>query len=99
MKTLFQEDGRYTSDAIYLLGQMRKLIKPIIKGYGKKGYPIRKISHVIQAAISDFEAEYILTNQVLKAKENGGNIGKKFAIDQGIISPYCSEAIDEEDDD
>ena len=75
MKTLFQEDGRYTSDAIHLIGQLRKVFKPIIKGYAKNGYSIREISHIAQAAIFDFENEYILTKQVAKFKKekNNGN--------------------------
>ena len=85
MKTLFQEDGRYTSDAIHLLGEVEKLLKPLIKSYAKHGYSIREVSHVAQAAITDFESEFILTNQVMKAKEKREKDGRKFATDQGII--------------
>ncbi len=47
----------------------------IIKGYAKNGYSIREISHIAQAAIFDFENEYILTKQVAKFKKekNNGN--------------------------
>ena len=83
MKTLFQEDGRYTSDAIHLLGELRKSFKPIIKGYAKNGYSIRELSHIAQAAISDFEAEYILTGQIEKHKLDKKKAKKRFAIDLG----------------
>lgn len=85
MKTLFQEDERYTSDAIHLLGEIRKVIKPIIKGYAKNGYSIRELSHIAQATISDFEAEFILTGQVEKQKLNMIKAKKRYGIELGII--------------
>lgn len=86
MKTLFQEDGRYTSDAIHLLGEISKVINPIIKGYAKNGYSIRELSHVAQAVITDFEAEFILTGQVEKQKLNRIKAKKRHAIDLGTIA-------------
>lgn len=78
MKTLYGEDSRYTVDALSLLQDVTKTIKPIMKQYADKGYSIRDISHVAQAAIGDFENEHILIGQAKnfrKNRENKSNIG------------------------
>lgn len=85
MKTLFQEDGRYTSEAIQLLQEIKKVIKPIIKGYAKNGYSIRELSHVAQAVITDFEAEFILTGQIEKHKLNRIKAKKRYGIELATI--------------
>lgn len=87
MKTLFEEDGRYSPLALHILREIIKATKPIIKGYAAKGYSIREISHIAQASIGDFEAEYILTGQVKKFKDRR-KVEKRFAIDLGTIPTY-----------
>lgn len=84
MKTLFEEDERYSPLGLHFLREITKAVKPIIKGYAAKGYSIREISHIAQSAIGDFEVEYILTSQVKKVKDKR-KVKKRFAIDLGTI--------------
>lgn len=69
MKTLYSDDARYLVDAINLWNNVTEVIKPIIKHYADKGYSIRDISHVAQAAITDFENEHVLIGQAKTARK------------------------------
>ncbi len=61
MKRLYSDDGRYTPDASALDDEVFKIMKPIMKRWEEKGYPIREISHVIYGSISMLESEIVLT--------------------------------------
>ena len=97
MKRLFRDnDERYSPEALKLLSEITKVVKPIMKAYAESGYSIRDISHAAQAAITDFESEYILTTQVKKAKDKRNALndfnadGVKYQVkkDGKIITTY-----------
>lgn len=61
MKNLFDEGGKFLPEARELLKEIRKAVRPIMESYANAGYSMREVSHIGQAAITDYEAEYILT--------------------------------------
>ena len=68
MNRLYRDDGRYTEDAQTLDDEVFEVLKPIMKKWDKNGYPVREISHVIQAAVSMLESEIVLIKGAEEAK-------------------------------
>jgi hypothetical protein len=60
MKSLFDENHRYTDAAITLDSEFNKNIEELYKKYIDMGYSPREISHVMQLALFDTEMCYIL---------------------------------------
>ena len=60
MKTLFNEDGRYSMDANAIEYKATAYLRPMFKFYVQEGYSPREISHLIMLASLTIEMEELL---------------------------------------
>jgi len=59
----FDENNKYTEEALYLDTEVSKLLRPVYDKYIEMGYGPREISHIISLANMDTEVETILTQK------------------------------------
>jgi len=57
---MYDKNERYTIDAEMIDHEVACLIRPVFEREMAKGKSIRQVSHVIQAAVSLCELEYVL---------------------------------------
>jgi hypothetical protein len=69
MKSLFNEDERYTPEALEIDETTSNILRTIMLNFKNLGFSIREISHIMQNAIIGIEAEEILKGQVKKFRE------------------------------
>lgn len=72
MKSLYDENAKYTSDALALDRESARLIKPLMEEYVAKGYSPREVAHLINDSISLEGTEMVLTADMERFKKRGG---------------------------
>jgi hypothetical protein len=57
---LFNEDSRYTEDALKLDREINDALMDIFRKWIDKGYSVREIGHIVGLAVWDVELHYVL---------------------------------------
>jgi hypothetical protein len=70
MKSLFDENDRWTPEANRLTMEVRHLLEPLFKQWAKDGYSVREISHIIGVEVGMIECSTILDKVFSKDKPN-----------------------------
>jgi len=52
MKHLFNDDDRYTDEALSLDAEIQHVMTPIIKKYFDKGYSVRDIEYILHGTVT-----------------------------------------------
>jgi len=60
MKSLYDEDARYTDDAASIDSATRDALTPILDEWTAKGYSPREIAHLMSAAVQDIELDAVM---------------------------------------
>ena len=60
MKSLYNKNYRYTSEAEAIDREAHNALKLIFKEWYKNGYSPREIAHIINGTVTDFELESVL---------------------------------------
>lgn len=60
MKSLYDENGKYTEDAMKLDRETNEAIDDLFNKYVADGYSPREISHVMMATVSEIELTLLL---------------------------------------
>ena len=68
MKTLFDENAKYTKDAQNLDAEIQTAVEPIMRSYAKEGFSIRDIYNIAHLTVMDIMTEIILDNDMKRAK-------------------------------
>ena len=66
MKSIYENNEKYSQDAGFLCSEVNAALKPIFKKYFDKGYLYREIAHVMLGEVISLESLEILTKAVYK---------------------------------
>ncbi|KKN29961.1 hypothetical protein LCGC14_0838800 [marine sediment metagenome] len=68
MKSLYDENGKYTPDALHFDGEASRLILPLLKKIVAEGYRPREAAHLIEDAVSVLGCELQLDADMKRVK-------------------------------
>ncbi len=72
MKSLYDENAKYTPDALALDRAAARLMKPLMEDYVARGYSPREVAHLISDSVNLEGTEFILTADMKRFKEREG---------------------------
>lgn len=76
MKSLYDENGKYTPDALHFDGEASRLIRPLLEKIVAEGYRSREAAHLVEDAVSVLGCELQLDADMkrVKARQAKGGI-------------------------